>query len=361
MANPEHLKILKQGVEVWNRWREENPGVIPDLRDFDLQNARLLNADLNLAKLTGADLRDAHLLGADLTFARLSGANLSGAILRGADLSNARLINANLGAVDLVRANLSRTNLYGSRLSGTTIGWATIVAVDLSQTECLESVEHSGPSGVATSTLEQTAVGLVKDSSRQGEVKAFLRRAGVSESYYDTLRLSIGQPIEFFSCFISYSHADKSFARRLHDQLQARGIRCWLDEHDMKPGDRILDVVNDAIRLHDKILLCCSETSLRSWWVKDEIRKAQARERKEDRLIIIPLNLDGYLFQWNDGLADDIRSRLAADFTGWEHDNAKFEEQFERVVKALRANEGGARECGGGIGVVGKILAAPSI
>ena len=25
MANPEHLAILKQGVWVWNNWRDENP------------------------------------------------------------------------------------------------------------------------------------------------------------------------------------------------------------------------------------------------------------------------------------------------------------------------------------------------
>jgi hypothetical protein len=29
---------------------------------------------------------------------------------------------------------------------------------------------------------------------------------------------------------------DKLFARRLHDTLQGRGIRCWLDEKQMLPG-----------------------------------------------------------------------------------------------------------------------------
>lgn len=36
MANPEHVAILKSGVEEWNRWREENPGIRPDLEGADL-------------------------------------------------------------------------------------------------------------------------------------------------------------------------------------------------------------------------------------------------------------------------------------------------------------------------------------
>ena len=64
------------------------------------------------------------------------------------------------------------------------------------------------------------------------------------------------------------------------------------------------------------------------------------RERRDGRDIIIPLMVDRYpLDGWEDGLAADLRSRLAADFTGWERDNARFENQFERVAKALRTDE----------------------
>jgi len=136
----------------------------------------------------------------------------------------------------------------------------------------------------------------------------------------------------------------------LYDQLQGRGIRCWLDRHQILPGDDLHDQIDLGIRSWDKVLLCCSKASLKeSIWVDREIDKALQKEellwkeRGKKVLVLIPLNLDGYLFQWQDGKASILKSRLAADFTGWEHDNAKFEEQFEQVVSALRA-DGTARE-----------------
>ena len=68
------------------------------------------------------------------------------------------------------------------------------------------------------------------------------------------------------------------------------------------------------------------------------------KDRGEKVLSLIPLNLDGCMFsgEWTSGKKQQVTDRLAADFTAWEKENAKFKEQFGRVVLALQTE--GARE-----------------
>src|SRR5262245_5673143 len=98
MANDEHVAILKKGVATWNKWRNQNPDIRPDLAAASLSEANLSGVDStkhDLRGAVGANLSDAILSGADLTKADLRGADLTKADLRGADLSGARLHKSN--------------------------------------------------------------------------------------------------------------------------------------------------------------------------------------------------------------------------------------------------------------------------
>ena len=89
MANPEHLRVVKQGAKALASWREDNPSVRlaldgADLSGVDLRGARLRNADLRGANLANALLGRASLAAADLEAAELTGADLGRASLAGA-------------------------------------------------------------------------------------------------------------------------------------------------------------------------------------------------------------------------------------------------------------------------------------
>jgi len=59
MANPEHLELLRQGVEAWNAWRRGNRSTFPDVPD--LSGTNLGKTNLQEANLRRVDLRNTNL------------------------------------------------------------------------------------------------------------------------------------------------------------------------------------------------------------------------------------------------------------------------------------------------------------
>ena len=53
MANPEHLRILEQGVVAWNAWRDQHRGITPDLGGADLTWVHLGKANLRKVDSVG--------------------------------------------------------------------------------------------------------------------------------------------------------------------------------------------------------------------------------------------------------------------------------------------------------------------
>jgi hypothetical protein len=104
---------------------------------------------------------------------------------------------------------------------------------------------------------------------------------------------------------------------------------------DMKIGAKILDTLDEAIRLRDKVLLVLSEASCASEWVEDEVTKAFAEERARGDLILFPVRIDDAVFKTEEAWALKLRdNRNIGDFRDWKKDDA-YRKTLERLLRDL--------------------------
>ena len=69
------------------------------------------------------------------------------------------------------------------------------------------------------------------------------------------------------SIFLSHSHYDKEFVRRINVDLRKAGIRTWFDEAEIFVGDSLLGKVETAIDEMEYFGVVISPSSVNSEWV----------------------------------------------------------------------------------------------
>lgn len=364
MADSELVKILRRGSKAWNTWRGQQPENLQlDLSDAKLSSiklstvnlnganltfatliranlsdanmcktslfrADLRNADLRYANLSYANISDAILQDADLRFANLTNVDLSNTDLRLARLSYADFSNADLSGADLSHANLNRAILSQATMNMAIVGSTQLDDIDLRMVKGLETIKHISPSSIGFDTIIRS----------QGDIpEIFLRGVGVSDTFIAYSRSLINIPIDYYTCFISYSSKDEGFAERLYADLQSRGVRCWFAPHHMQIGNKIRAGIDDAIHMQDRLLLVLSEHSIASDWVEHEVETALARERRDKRTILFPIRLDAVILaRTHTGWPALVQNeRHIGDFTGWK-DHDRYQIAFERLLHDLK-------------------------
>jgi hypothetical protein len=154
----------------------------------------------------------------------------------------------------------------------------------------------------------------------------------------------VGTGIEFYSLFISYSTRDQEFAERLHNDLQAKGVRCWFAPHKLQGGRKVHKQIDEAIRVYDKLLLILSEASMASEWVRTEIALARKREVEQKREVLFPIGLCPFetIRKWEyfdsdigKDSAREIREFHIPDFSNWK-DHDAYKKAFDRLLHDLQ-------------------------
>jgi len=310
-----------------------------DLRGSILSNANLQTAELLRADMSGAVASHAHMFSTMLGWAKLVETDMEGALLRDTDFQHADLSRANMKGSDLQGSRFVESRIQGADFQGAVLGGTLLMNVDLSPL-CEAEIVHQGPSHINW--------GSVVLSLRAPRLKKFLLQAGHPEVFAEFMvdcARSIRE-VDLFSImqttFISYGSPDEAFARRLYEALHQNGVTTFFFAEHAVPGDKLHRLMRRGVNEHDRVILVCSKRSLDRKGVLNEIEEVLAREARDGGAssYLIPIRLDDYVFDgWNPpnpDVAQTVKDRVVADFTGTDTNQTKFKAQLLRLLGALK-------------------------
>ncbi|MCK5344534.1 MAG: TIR domain-containing protein [Candidatus Heimdallarchaeota archaeon] len=105
---------------------------------------------------------------------------------------------------------------------------------------------------------------------------------------------------EGIKCFLSYNSADKTVAIQIGRRLLDKGIDVWLDKWEILAGESITSKIEEGIDNATAFIILMSRNSMKSKWVREELRIAIQRRFERPKFSLIPIlledcNIPGFL------------------------------------------------------------------
>lgn len=125
--------------------------------------------------------------------------------------------------------------------------------------------------------------------------------------------------------FVSYSRKDNDFVEKLSRRLVADRVGVWRDKWEMRPGDSLIEKIQDGMEESSHLLVILSKNSVESEWCKAERNAGLTKELKNKKIVVIPILIDDCEIPM---LFSD---KVYADFT------ENFEEGYSELFRSLSA------------------------
>ncbi len=95
-----------------------------------------------------------------------------------------------------------------------------------------------------------------------------------------------------YDVFLSHSSKDKAVVRAVAERLRADGLRVWLDDWELRPGDSIPAKIEAGLEHSRVLVLCMSAQAFGSDWAQLESGTFRFRDPLNKERRFIPLRLD---------------------------------------------------------------------
>lgn len=185
-------------------------------------------------------------------------------------------------------------------------------------------------SAVLASLVTALALTALTASLRK-RMKAKIRVGGIdvqitprtSDQAYAKLVERIAQLKEHPQVFVVYPHDEKKFVRKLAGDLAKAEVSVWVDEHELRAGDRITTKIKQGMDESQWIIVIPPSEKRERGWIFKEIRMALDAERVRQRPLIIPVKTPSNI------IPEMFSDTVCADFS------ANYEEGLANLMKAI--------------------------